>query len=189
MTTKQDFQILVNKMPFLAFAVSQLLEQKEKHWGCFQIKKGEDRIYRLYIPSLPVLQLKCSSNLSYRAFWGNNNRSSVYTKQEQKTRTVNISESESRLKNKDSIKTNNKQPIILSRTKKISEKASQKSELVLIKQNIYEIVYYRSSPIPEMNLVNQMIAGFLREKIEKITSESTVAPDEMMPLVLMTVRN
>ena len=189
MTTKQDFQILVNKMPLLALAVSQLIEQQEKHWGCFQIKKGEDRIYRLYIPTLPVVQLKSSSNHIYRAFWGTNNRSSVYTKQEQKTRTLNISEPEPKTKNKDLNKTKNKQPIILSTSTKASKKSSPKPELVTMKQNIYEIVCYRSSPIPEMNLVNQIIAGFLREKIETITSESELAPDEMMPLVLMTVRN
>ena len=189
MTPKQDFQILVNKMPLLAFAVSQLLEQQEKHWGCFQIKKGEDRVYRLYIPALPVLKLKVSSNNTYRAFWGDNNRSSVYTKQEQKTRTLSISELEPKPKKKDRTETNNKQPIILSRSTKASAKSSQKPELVTMKQNIYEIVYYRSSAIPEINLVNQIIAGFLREKIEKVTSESELASDEMMPLVLMTAKN
>ena len=189
MTTKQDFQRLVNKMPLLALAVSQLIEQQEKSWGCFKIRKGEDRIYRLYIPTLPVVQLKSSSNHIYRAFWGNNNRSSVYTRQEQKKRTSNISESRSKSKNKDNIKTNNSQPIILSRATQTPAKSSQKLELLTMKQNIYEIVYYRSSPIPEMNLVNQMIAGFLREKIEQSTSETQLSRDEMMPLVLMTARN
>ena len=200
-TIPEDFKILVDKMPFLALALTQLIERQEKYWGCFQVIKGEDKVYQLHIPSLPILQLKFSSHHTYRAFWGDNNRSSVYTKQEQKTRTLTISElakiQKSKSKSKSALKIEsdarskkiNKKPIILSSSKKSSESSSQKPELVTMKQNIYEIVYYRSSTTPEINLINKMIAGFLREKIETATSESQLAPDEMMPLVLMTAKN
>ena len=200
MTPIQQFQILVDKMPSLALAVSQLLEGKEKHWGCFKVRKGEDRVYQLYIPSLPILKLKLSGNHTYRAFWGDNNRSSVYTKQEQKILTSTTSElakrqrtkseSTSQLKFKTGSRSqkNGKKSIILSGSKVSSERSSQKPELVTMKQNIYQIVYYQSSPTPEIDIVNKMIAGFLREKIEKVTSESQLAPDEIMPLVLMTAR-
>lgn len=180
MTSKQDFQNLVERMPSLASAIAQLLEQKEKKWGYFQIEKAEDKIYQLSIPSLPILKLKISSNHTYRAFWGDNNKSSVYTrhKQEQKTRTLS--------------KTNNKslhsdrQPLIIKNSAISSKSSRQTPSSIAVRQDIYEVIFYKNSSSPEIDLINKMIAGFLREKLEKITSEFSLAPGEIMPLVLMT---
>ncbi|MGF1541352.1 MAG: hypothetical protein ACFCU5_13025 [Pleurocapsa sp.] len=186
MTPKQEFQTLVDKMPSLALAINGLVQQKEKKWGFFQIKKAEDKIYQLSIPSLPILKLKVSSNHTYRAFWGNNNKSSVYTrhKQEQKTRTLSKTNYQSP-KSDRSVAINSK-PLILSDSKISSKSSLQQPELISIKQDIYEVVYYKTSITPEIDLVNKMLAGFLREKIEQLTAESSLAADEMMPLVLMT---
>lgn len=206
MTFKQDFQTLVDTMPSLALAVARLVEQQEKRWGCFQIKKGEDKIYRLHIPSLPILKLKVSGNHSYRAFWGNNNRSSVYTKQNKKT--LNLTPSELTKMQKDwgrsksdidesyinngrvnSLANNNKKKqVIVSSSKKTIANNNTKPKLVTMNQNIYEIVYYHSAT-SETNVVNQMIAGFIQEKIENITSETLIAANELKPLILTTVKN
>ncbi len=190
MTPKQEFQILVDKMPLLALAIDGLIEQKEKKWGCFQIEKAEGKIYQLYIPSLPILKLKISSNHIYRAFWGNNNKSSVYTRHKQEIKNLLLNTSQSETKNKLSKGKRsskiNKELIDLSRLKKSSKASSHKSESITRKQSIYEVIYYKTSTTPEIDLVNKMLAGFLREKIERVTSESSLAADEMMPLVLMT---
>ncbi|MBE9169659.1 hypothetical protein IQ238_19740 [Pleurocapsales cyanobacterium LEGE 06147] len=75
----------VDRFPSLSLAIAKLFDKQEKDWGYFQVKKEEDRLYYLYIPSLPGLKFYQNPDKHiYRAFWGDNKNPAVSVKKKQR---------------------------------------------------------------------------------------------------------
>jgi hypothetical protein len=75
----------VDQFPSLSLAIAKLFDKQEKDWGYFQVKKEEDRLYYLYIPSLPSLKFYQNPDKQiYRAFWGDNKNPAVSVKKKQR---------------------------------------------------------------------------------------------------------
>ncbi|NJO94183.1 MAG: hypothetical protein HC820_07210 [Hydrococcus sp. RM1_1_31] len=60
---------LNENLPFLANTLTQLLDGKEKKYGCFQITK-EEGWFRLEIPYLPILRFYKNETYNiYKFYW------------------------------------------------------------------------------------------------------------------------
>ena len=148
---------LINNLPGLLLAINKMLDQQEKDFGCFQVKKESD-FYSLYIPSFPSFKLyQNSRNHVYKGYW----------------QTSDILPDIKDRSNKPQIHIKKKQ-------KQVTD---SKNIRLVKKQRIYEVMY-QYDPSPEIRLVNQIIATCLKEKI--VASISSVPANEIVPLVLIT---
>ncbi len=148
---------LINNLPGLVLAINKMLDQQEKDFGCFQVKKESD-FYSLYIPSFPSFKLyQNPRNHVYKGYW----------------QTSDIL---------PDIKDRSNKPQIYLK-KKPKQVTDSKNIRLVKKQRIYEVMY-QYDPSPEIRLVNQLIATCLKEKI--VASISSVPANEIVPLVLIT---
>lgn len=194
MRSPNNRENLLDNYPYLSIALVQLLNQQEKKWGYFQIRK-KDAYYCLSVPYLPHLLMgQNESNLIYRVYWGystykgtwgqteevelediiesikmrGNYRSlkpSVYTKK--KSRTV------------ISYKSSDRQPKKLRITEKTQVKQSGQIEK---KQRIHEIIISREGKYhsySSVRTIERLIAILIRDRIEQKSAEIPLDKDEV----------
>ncbi|MDJ0714457.1 MAG: hypothetical protein QNJ54_09580 [Prochloraceae cyanobacterium] len=75
---------LIDNYPSLSIALVKLLNNQEKDWGYFQVKK-EDRYSVLSTPCLPVFRLEQNEQKQiYRGYWGRDEKPSIEIKKRQR---------------------------------------------------------------------------------------------------------
>ena len=178
-------QDLVSKYTSLSLAIERLLEKQEKDYGCFQTAK-EGEFSALYVPSLPSFKLyQNPKSLIYRGYWRTDKELPKPTDTKafppdlwirKKQKKVAISQNLTR--NETDIKA--KQQIYEFKSPQID--GANRVKTITKKQRVYEIVY-RYHPAIEVRVVNQLVANFLKQKIE--ASITSVPEEEIFPLVLI----
>jgi DNA polymerase III delta prime subunit len=145
-------------LPFLSNTLLQLLDGKEKKYGCFQLIKEEGWL-RLEIPYLPILRFYKNDTYNiFKVHWSE--RKELYPGEEIEDKTLSILIKKSQRKTFTS-NTNN----------------SKRQETI---QKVYEIII-RNNFKEETRLVNQILAKLIQERIEDNLTRTPVG--DVHPLV------
>ena len=156
MDTGTNNSYFVNDLPFLQNAIAQLLNQQEKSWGYFKVKKENDQFYRLSIPYYPTLWwYQKDKTCVYEAYW------------------------QERMPILDRTRTAKAAIFVRKKTKKVYSPKEGREK----KQRIFDIVrrYYSNK---EIQLINTMLADFIKQRIEQNVIQ--VSHEEMLPLAIIT---
>lgn len=169
----------------LSLAIEKLIEKQEKDYGCFQTAK-EGEFSALYVPSLPSFKLyQNPKSLIYRGYWRTDKQLPKPTDTKsfppdlwirKKQKKVEISQ------NFTSNQTDNNIKQQIYEFNSSQENKARRIKTVTKKQRVYEIVY-RYHPAVEVRVINQLIANFLKQKIE--ASITSVPEEEIFPLILI----
>jgi len=146
---QSNYQKNQENLPFLFNTLVQLLDGKEKKYGCFQITK-EEGWYRLEIPYLPILRFYKNDTYNiYKVHWSE--RKELYPGEEIEDKDLSIL-------------------IKKTQRKKLINQSKRQENI----QKVYEITI-RNNFKEETRLINKIFAKLIKARIEENLTRTPVS--------------